>query len=139
VLLDTHAWIWLRFGTLTAKADVLEVLREAAEDQNWFVPSFSFYEIAHAVSRKRLQLDMPLLDWLRGGSSLGMPLVLPVSPEIAAATHLLPESFHGDPGDRIVAATAVAHNLTLCTHDKELLRYGKQGLFRTVKVNEKKA
>jgi hypothetical protein len=30
----------------------------------------------------------------------------------------------------------MVHHLTICTHDDLLLRFGKQGLFRTLKVNE---
>jgi PIN domain nuclease of toxin-antitoxin system len=45
--------------------------------------------------------------------------------------------FHGDPGDRLLAAAALSHELALCTHDKQLLRFGRQGLYKALKVNEK--
>jgi PIN domain nuclease of toxin-antitoxin system len=138
ILLDTHSLIWLQFGRLTARPEVFAALRTAADERNWFVSSFSFYEIAHAVQRGRLQLDLPVLDWLRKASTHRSPRVLGITPEIASATSALPASFHGDPGDRIIAATAIAENLTLCTHDDILLRFGKQGLFRTLKVRETK-
>jgi PIN domain nuclease of toxin-antitoxin system len=136
LLLDTHAWIWLRFGTLSSNPDTLEALRHAAGEENWFVCSFSFFEIAHAVHRKRLLLNVPLYDWLRSASAIGMPTTIPLSPSIAAATLTLPATFHGDPGDRIIAATAIAHDLTICTHDNALLRFGQQGLYGALKINE---
>jgi PIN domain nuclease of toxin-antitoxin system len=136
ILLDTHAFIWLQGQMLTAKAEVLAALRTAAEDDNWFVTSFTFYEVAHAVGRKRLHLDRELMEWFRVAASPPSPRIVEITPELAATTILLPSSFHGDPGDRILAATAILHDLTLCTHDKALLRHGQQGLFRALRVDE---
>jgi len=136
ILLDTHAFIWLQGRILTAKADVLSALRTAAEEDNWFISSFTFYEVAYAVGRKRLHLDRNLMEWFRAATAPPSPRVIEITPELAAATIQLPSSFHGDPGDRIMAASAILHNLTLCTHDKALLRHGQQGLFRTLRVDE---
>jgi len=43
--------------------------------------------------------------------------VLPISARIAAIENALPRTFHGDPADRIIAGTAIAHQLTLLTPD----------------------
>ncbi|MFM9883138.1 MAG: PIN domain-containing protein [Burkholderiales bacterium] len=34
----------------------------------------------------------------------------------------MPNSFHGDPADRIIVATARTHALPLATHDKAMRR-----------------
>ncbi len=136
VLLDTHSWVWLQFGRLTAKPEVLDTLRDASANADWFISSISLYEVAHAVMRKRLDLYSPVLDWLHQALRHPGPRVLQITPEIAAATLNLPASFHGDPGDRILAATAIIGNLALCTHDDALLRFGKLGIFHTLKVSE---
>ncbi len=138
LLLDTHTWIWLRAGTLSAEAEVMQSIQEAASQENWFVCSFSFFEIAHAVQRKRLTLDLPLQDWLLRSSAQGMPRVLEITPAVAAATASLPSDFHGDPGDRLLVTTSKVYDLTICTHDKVLHRFAKQGAFRCLKVNEAK-
>jgi PIN domain nuclease of toxin-antitoxin system len=136
VLLDTHSLIWLRSGKLAARPEVLEILEQASIDAEWFVSSISLSEIAHAVMRKRLTFDRPLLDWFHQALRYPGPRVLEITPEIAAATLQLPENFHGDPGDRILAATAIIENLALCTHDDALLRFGKLGIFTTLKISE---
>jgi PIN domain nuclease of toxin-antitoxin system len=136
ILLDTHAFIWLQGRILTAKPDVLAALRIAADDKNWFISSFTFYEVAHAVARKRLHLDRDLMEWLRVAMFHPSPRIIEITPDIAAATATLPATFHGDPGDRILAATAIVHNLTIYTHDDLLLKFSKQGLFGAVKVSE---
>jgi PIN domain nuclease of toxin-antitoxin system len=138
ILLDTHTLLWLQARTLTARPEVLATLGSAAEKDNWFISSFAFYEVAHAVGRNRLRLDRDLMEWFRVAMSSPSPRIIEISPEIAAATTTLPATFHGDPGDRILAATAIVHNLTICTHDDLMLKFGKQGLFRTLKVNETK-
>lgn len=138
VLLDTHTWIWLRAGTLQAAPDVLAAIRSAADQQRWFVSTFTLYEIVYAISRKRLHLDRPALEWFQGAPQFGSPALLTITPEIAAATLALPAPFNGDPGDRLLAATAIIHNLTLCTHDKQLLRFSRHGHYRALKVSEGK-
>jgi PIN domain nuclease of toxin-antitoxin system len=60
--------------------------------------------------------------------------LLPVTPQIAIEAALLPDGFHGDPIDRIIAATARVHNLVLCTHDEKLLRFGQQGVYKFLEV-----
>jgi PIN domain nuclease of toxin-antitoxin system len=136
VLLDTHTWIWLEAGTLDAKSEVLQSIRQAASERNLFISSFSLNEIAYAVTRKRLDFGQPLLSWFQAALRYPGPQLLDVTPKSAAASLQLPPTFHGDPGDRILAATAIVHNLTLCTHDDLLLRFGKQGLFSALKVKE---
>ena len=138
LLLDTHAWVWLRAGTLVSAPENLDIIRKAAEASNWFVSSFSLLEIAHAVSRNRLALDRPILKWFQDSLRPPGPRIIEITPAIAAATLQLPASFQGDPGDRILASTAITENLILCTHDDLLLRFGKQGLFQTLKVSEMK-
>jgi PIN domain nuclease of toxin-antitoxin system len=138
LLLDTHTWLWWEAGTLTARADILEEVRQAASESELSVSSFSLIEIANAVARKRLRWHRPLLPWFQSSLQSPGPRLIGLTPEIAAATSQLPDEFHGDPGDRILAATAIIHNLTIVTHDDLMLRFGKQGLYRTLKVNELK-
>ncbi len=36
----------------------------------------------------------------------------------------LPRSFHGDPADRLIVATALSHGLLLATHDRTIQASG---------------
>lgn len=49
----------------------------------------------------------------------------PVTFEIAAAAGSLPDSFQGDPADRIIVATASVHALPLATRDQRILRFAR--------------
>ena len=137
LLLDTHTLFWIRQGKLAAPPGAMQTIRAAANENNWFVSSMSLYELANASGRKRIDFEEPPLDWFRAALASPGPRLLDITPEIAVATIHLPKTFHGDPGDRILAATAIVENLTICTHDTALLRFGRQGLFNVLKVNEK--
>ncbi len=46
-----------------------------------------------------------------------------LTPEIAIDAANLPGSFHPDPADRLIVATARAHGATLLTTDAKILAY----------------
>jgi len=48
---------------------------------------------------------------------------VPFTHEIAWETYNLPKTFHNDPADRVLVATARVEKLTLITADDLLLRY----------------
>jgi PIN domain nuclease of toxin-antitoxin system len=47
----------------------------------------------------------------------------PLTPAIAVLSTRLPGALHGDPADRMIAATALAHGARLVTKDKRLAAY----------------
>lgn len=49
-------------------------------------------------------------------------IAIPLTAEIAICAGALPDTFHGDPMDRIIAATAVAGGHTLITRDERIRR-----------------
>jgi PIN domain nuclease of toxin-antitoxin system len=136
LLLDTHTWLWQQNKELRMNQDLRDLLEQAASLDQIFVSSFSFYELTNAVLKKRVQLHPNPASWFKIAFAGRSVRVINLTPAIALKTMDLPEAFHGDPGDRIIVATAIAENLTLLTHDKALLRYGKQGLVKVVKVNQ---
>ncbi len=54
---------------------------------------------------------------LRRATAPDMLTVLPPDAEAVIAVDALPETFHGDPADRMIVATARAYDLPLATHD----------------------
>jgi PIN domain nuclease of toxin-antitoxin system len=50
-----------------------------------------------------------------------------LSAEILLNSSFLPGEFHGDPADRMMAATARDFGFTLLTRDRALLAYAAQG------------
>jgi PIN domain nuclease of toxin-antitoxin system len=50
-------------------------------------------------------------------------IVLPITPEIAVQAYSFMPDLHGDPADRIIAATAACNSLELVTSDEKLLTH----------------
>jgi PIN domain nuclease of toxin-antitoxin system len=48
--------------------------------------------------------------------------VLPLSIDVVLAVNALPASFHGDPADRLIVATARTHAMPIATHDAAIRR-----------------
>ena len=69
----------------------------------------------------RIRLTMPLREWL--DKAVAPPLVRRqgISPAIASEVAALPDSFHRDPVDRILVATARVLGLTLLTQDRRII------------------
>ena len=132
LLLDTHAWIWLVFADPYLKPSVRAEIEVVSHASMLYLSPISMWEVALKHSRGKLTLDRPLREWLAHAASLpGMQLAA-ITPAIAAECASLPAAFHGDPADRIVAATARTEGLRLVTHDKALLKLAGRGLFQAL-------
>jgi PIN domain nuclease of toxin-antitoxin system len=81
------------------------------------VSAISLWEIATLVGLKRLALDRSLREWLE--RALAPPLVrrIGISPAAASVAAGLPDTFHRDPADRIIVASARVMGASLLTND----------------------
>ncbi|MCY3707198.1 MAG: type II toxin-antitoxin system VapC family toxin [Gammaproteobacteria bacterium] len=128
-LLDTHVLIWwLQDPALLSPAQK-RVTDEAGKESPLRVSDISLWEIATLHSLGRIRLAIPVREWLE--KAVTPPLVRRhgISPAIAAEVARLPDSFHRDPADRILVATARTLGATLLTHDR---RIRESGLVETV-------
>lgn len=85
-------------------------------------------------AKSRVQLPMDRLAWVSESTPRGGIRILPLSPEIAVASTRLPGDFHGDPADRIIAATARHEGAVLVTRDRALLGYAARGHLRVLEA-----
>lgn len=122
ILLDTHVWWWsvAEPGNLSPAA--MEAIR--IQKPAWrAIASISIWELAMMAVKKRIEIDIPVAVWLaRAVHDTGIT-VIELSPDIAVDSCTLPGSFHKDPADRIIVATARVHGLTLLTKDQGILGY----------------
>ncbi len=118
MVIDTHIWVWWmnRDANLsTAALDLLDAISPRP-----VVADISLWEVAMLVMKGRITLKTPLREWLE--TACGAVLVVPVTPGSAACVTTLPATFHGDPADRIIVATALELGLPLMTEDKRIRR-----------------
>jgi PIN domain nuclease of toxin-antitoxin system len=107
-LLDTHAWIWYAGDQSRLDAAELDALDRFDIEARPLLSDFSLWEIATLVSRGRLTLDQPLDRWLSLATRRVVVRMVPVSVAIAVELAGLPDTFHRDPADRVIVATARA-------------------------------
>lgn len=122
ILLDTHVWIWLCHGDPhlpLALRDAIEFHRQ----QGLAVSAISVWEVAKLIERGRIELPLELDRWFETALEGSDVRVLPLSVEIATASTRLPGTFHRDPADQIIVATARVHDLKLATCDEKILGY----------------
>lgn len=124
IVLDTHAWIWLtsdpdRLGTVAR--------RMIRRDRSRGIAAISCWELAMLAARGRIELDRDPVAWMDESLRAGNIQLLPLTPAVAVASAQL-GSFHGDPADRLIVATALTHGASLVTKDE---RIWKQGLVKT--------
>lgn len=126
ILLDTCAVIWLQDGA-AFRPDAEEALQEAQTvGTQVLVSPITAWEIGLLVSKGRLVLSLPPLNWFEQVLDLGVDLA-PMTPDILIASSQLPGPPLRDPADRIVAATSRAMGYRLMTRDRPLLDFAASG------------
>ncbi|MGB0126623.1 MAG: type II toxin-antitoxin system VapC family toxin [Rhodocyclaceae bacterium] len=123
ILIDTHVLVWWLTGAPGLSTAAQRAIAENSGAGEIVVSAISLLEIATAVRRGRLQFSVPLEQWLADMRSLPELRVEPVSAEIAALAGSLPDPMHGDPADRLIAATASVLGIPLVTGDEKLREY----------------
>jgi PIN domain nuclease of toxin-antitoxin system len=126
ILLDTHVWIWWASHSPKLSAAAEQAI---ARETQIAVAAISCWEVAMLVERGRLKLDRDVGLWVDQATALPKVVVLPLTPQIAVASVRLPPSFHGDPADRMIVATAQQHGISLVTRDE---RIQKSGVLTTI-------
>ena len=122
ILLDTHVWLWWLEPDLGRLPASLRSHLEMADDLA--ISTISIYELCLNVRRGRIQLTLPLDEWIK--EALEPSSVRAVAPDetIAQRAALLPP-VHGDPLDRLLIATALQHGAQLISMDNVFPQYSE--------------
>jgi PIN domain nuclease of toxin-antitoxin system len=123
-LLDTHVLVWWMEGAHRLSRRVRDLLDGAGLPSPMRVSAISLWEIANLHQFGRLRFSRPLRDWLEMATASPKVSVEPLTPAVAAAVAGLPDSFHRDPADRIIVATALVLGEPLVTLDKRIAASG---------------
>jgi PIN domain nuclease of toxin-antitoxin system len=121
IILDTHIWVWWVDGGAQLPADYAALL-QAEASAGFGVCAISCWEVAKLVELGRLQFAVPVEQWLP--QALRPPVhLLPLSPEVAVGSTQLPGTFHRDPADQLIVATARLYDCPLVTLDRLIRAY----------------
>jgi PIN domain nuclease of toxin-antitoxin system len=127
VLLDTHVWVWLMLGDNRLGKRSRRMLEQAGPHGRLHVSVISVWEVAMLVAKGRLSLEVDCEDWVRESLAAPELRLVELTPHIAIASTRLPGTFHGDPADRILIATARESGATLFTADQAMIEYSREG------------
>jgi PIN domain nuclease of toxin-antitoxin system len=118
IILDTHIFVWM---LLSADKIPSNIVANIADETVLGIPAISLWEIAMLVDKGRIVLSEPVLPWLKRALLSPKIRLVPISPEIAVRSGAL--NMHGDPADRLIAATALELHCALATVDNNLLAF----------------
>ncbi len=133
LLLDTHIWIWLVDGAVSQfSTSCLRALGKATREGRALVSVISVWEVATLEAKQRITLSTECRDWIETALAAPGIRLAEMTPSIAIDSTRLPGTFHGDPADRILVATARALHAMLVTRDEAIVAYGRQGYVRVL-------
>jgi PIN domain nuclease of toxin-antitoxin system len=120
-LLDTHILLWWLGPASRLSPAQWKLIGSAGPEEPLLVSEITLWEIATLHSLGRIELRLPLRDWLEAATAPPLVRRIGISPAVAAEVAVLPDSFHRDPADRILVATARVFGATLLTQDQRIL------------------
>jgi PIN domain nuclease of toxin-antitoxin system len=123
ILLDTHVWVWWVSEPDRLSSPARDAVDGAAAAGAVQVSCISAWEVAMLAARGRLELALPVAEWVARSERLPFLRFVPVDNRIALESVAL-RRLHDDPADRIIVATARVMGLPLATRDRRLLKSG---------------
>lgn len=121
LLLDTHVWIWAYETPDRLGARTKDMLL-STKNRRW-VSSVSTLEIARLVALDQYRITCTLSMWLEHSTKHLILSLLDLDHATAREAYALQGTFHNDPADRMLVATARCHGFTLLTADERILAY----------------
>jgi PIN domain nuclease of toxin-antitoxin system len=122
ILLDTHIWVWWAHDDARLP-DPYRAYLQTNESQGFGVSIISCWEVAKLVEYGRLVLPHPVAEWLDQALAYPGIHLLDLTPRIVVESTQLPGTFHRDPADQLIVATARVYDLPLVTLDDRIRAY----------------
>lgn len=123
IVLDTHVWVWWVSNPDQVSERAREEIDLAMEREELCISSISCWEVALLVRKGRLELTMPVEDWIARSEALPFVRFLPLDNRIALRSNRLQGEIHEDPADRIIVATALILGAPLVSKDTKIRDY----------------
>ena len=122
ILLDTHIWIRWILNDNPLPQTIIDIIESS--DAELAVSAISTWELVLLEKRKRIELPLPVDEWLEEALLGSGVQSLPISSEIAFLAGSLPE-YHKDPADRIIIATSIVNDTQLISFDTAFPLYSE--------------
>lgn len=124
ILLDTNVLLRMTAGDPKIGKRTRQLIEDAICTQSIAVPTIVFLEAARLHWDNRVDLGMSPEEWRLAHIRRGVAEIhLTGKIAVQAADLHARQGFHRDPGDQIIAATAIAGKGTLATTDERMLEW----------------
>jgi PIN domain nuclease of toxin-antitoxin system len=127
LLLDTCAALWLAADAPMAEEAVQAITGAAQAGIAVQISPVTAWEIGLMARKGRFRSSLSPQRWFQRLAGLPGLMVCGLDADILMASSFLPGELHGDPADRMMAATARELGFTLVTRDRALLAYAAEG------------
>ena len=122
-LLDTHTWVWWYMNPQKLSRRVTNLIGDTTRYDELLLSAISPWEFCKLLEKGRIAISCSPEDWLNAAFDLPKFRLVPLSPILAYRSTVLPQPFHNDPADQIIAATALQENAAILTKDRNILEY----------------
>lgn len=120
VVLDTHILVYWCLEPERLSPVQRHALSSLVPAEPALVADITLWEISALCSAGRLQLDLPLRDWLAQAVAPPLVRVAEISPRIAETVAHLSSWDNKDPADRLIVATALSCGARLLSNDPRM-------------------
>ncbi len=119
-MLDTHIIIWNAIKPEHLSKKAKNAITTANKTDGIIISDISFWEIAMLINKKRLEIEIPYLEFIGLIRASNNFQIKEITPEIAELSTKFPAEINLDPADRIICATSILSNAPLVTADSNL-------------------
>ena len=120
-LLDTHTWIWWHMNPKKLSPKVKRLISNTDGYDELLLSAISPWEFSKLLEKEKLAISYHPEDWLKQALEMPKFRLVPLSPQLAYRSTILPQPFHNDPADQIIVASAREETATILTKDANIL------------------
>jgi len=120
ITVDTHIIIWYALKPELLSEKAKNELERANQTDGIIFCDISLWEIAMLIKKKRIEIDVPYLEFIDLVKASNNYIFQEVTPEIAELSANLQLEINSDPADRLISATSLISNTPLITADKNM-------------------
>ncbi|MCF6269688.1 MAG: type II toxin-antitoxin system VapC family toxin [Melioribacteraceae bacterium] len=125
ITLDTHIIIWNAIKPEHLSKKAKNAIDTANKTDGIIISDISLWEIAMLISKNRLEIEIPYLDFIGLIKAANNFQIKEITPEIAELSTKYLSEINLDLADRIISATSILSNAPLVTADSNLRKSKK--------------
>jgi PIN domain nuclease of toxin-antitoxin system len=118
IVIDTHVWVWWQADPKRLSKKAARALKNA---KSIGIPAICLWEFSMLVQRDRIRIDRSALEWLNDALDVPGVRIVELTPSVAVQSTRLPSTFHNNPADRLIVATALNEGAPLISADQKFV------------------